>query len=67
MRWPHTRSSAALRNAFYELALAERAPDAELLDDFIRRYPEHATELTEFAIELALDAEVFMIAVEIDR
>jgi hypothetical protein len=51
-----TRSPATLRNAFYELALANQAPDAELLDEFVRRYPEHAAELTDFAIELALDA-----------
>jgi len=50
------RSTGAPRNAFYELALAERVPNAEQLDEFVRRYPEHARELTEFAIELALDA-----------
>jgi hypothetical protein len=53
-----TRSSAPLRNAFYELALAKQMPDAELLDEFVQRYPEYATELTEFAIELAVDAAV---------
>jgi hypothetical protein len=50
------RSPAPLRNALYELAVAKSPPDAELLDEFVRRYPEHATALTEFAIELALDA-----------
>jgi hypothetical protein len=52
----HTRSPAPLRNALYELALAKQVPDAGVLDEFVRRYPEHAAELTDFAIELALDA-----------
>jgi hypothetical protein len=51
-----TGSPAALRNALYELALAKQVPNAEVLDEFVRRYPEHAAELTDFAIELALDA-----------
>ncbi len=45
-----------LREAFYALSMAQRIPDAELLDDIIRRYPAYPNELTEFAIELALDA-----------
>jgi hypothetical protein len=32
------------------------APDAALVDAFVRRYPEYATDLTAYAIELALDA-----------
>jgi hypothetical protein len=50
-----TRSPTSLRNALYELALAKAQPDAELLDEFVRRYPEHASALTDFAVELALD------------
>jgi hypothetical protein len=50
------RSPTPLRNVLYELALANPAPDAALVDDFVRRYPEYASELTEYAIELALDA-----------
>jgi len=45
-----------LRDAMYAMSLAKPVPDAELLDDFVRRYPEHADALTEFAIELAVDA-----------
>jgi hypothetical protein len=30
-------------------------PDAELLDEFMRRYPEQASALTEFAIELVVE------------
>lgn len=51
-----TAGAPPLREAFYALSMAQRVPDAELLDDFVRRYPVYAIELTEFAIELALDA-----------
>jgi hypothetical protein len=50
------RSPIPLRNVLYELALAKPAPDAALVDEFVRRYPEYASDLTEYAIELALDA-----------
>jgi hypothetical protein len=55
MTTTQTRSPTSLRNALYELALAKAQPDAELLDEFVRRYPEHASALTDFAVELALD------------
>ena len=45
-----------LRDAMYAMSLAKPIPDAELLDDFVRRYPQHADALTDFAIELAIDA-----------
>jgi hypothetical protein len=47
---------ASLSDAKYHLALSKPSPDAELLDEMVRRFPEHATDLTEFAIALALDA-----------
>jgi hypothetical protein len=50
------RSPTPLRNILYELALEKPAPDAAIVDEFVRRYPEHASELTAYAIELALDA-----------
>lgn len=50
------RSLSTLREALYQLMLAKEVPDAELLDDFVRRYPEHAADLTDFAIEAAVDA-----------
>ena len=50
------RSPTPLRTILYELALAKPAPDAVLVDEFVRYYPEYAPELTEYAIELALDA-----------
>jgi hypothetical protein len=49
-------TGTSLRDAMYAMSLAKHAPDAELLDEFVRRYPEHAEALTNFAIELTLDA-----------
>jgi hypothetical protein len=51
-----SQTPAALRDVFYEFALAHPHPDAAALDAFTRRYPQHAPDLTEFAIELAIDA-----------
>jgi hypothetical protein len=49
------RIRTTLSDAMYAMSLATRAPDAELLDEFVRRYPEHAQALTNFAIEITLD------------
>jgi hypothetical protein len=51
-----TRSPAPLRDVLYEFSLAKEVPDAELIDAFVRRYPEHAAAVTDFAIELVLDS-----------
>ena len=51
-----SRNSAPVREVLYEFSLAKEVPDAELLDDFVRRYPEHAAALTDFAIELVVDS-----------
>src|SRR5262249_28476021 len=51
-----SRSPTPLRNILYELALVQPVPDATLVDEFVRRYPEYASDITEYAIELALDA-----------
>lgn len=50
-----TSRSPSVRDAFYELSMSMDMPDAQALDDAIRRYPEFADELTDFAVELALD------------
>jgi hypothetical protein len=50
------RSPTPLRNVLYEFALAKPVPDAALVDEFVQHYPEYASELTAYAIELALDA-----------
>jgi hypothetical protein len=49
-------SAAPLREALYALSMAQQVPDADLLDNMIRRYPLHAEALTDFAIDLALDS-----------
>ena len=46
-----------LRDVLHEFVLAtEPVPRPELLDEFARKYPEHATALTDFAVELTLDS-----------
>ena len=52
----NNKTDTSLKHAMYALSLAARVPDAELLDEFVRRYPQHAEALTEFAIELTADA-----------
>lgn len=49
-------SPQALREALYVLSTEQDVPDAKLLDDVVRRYPEFGEELTEFAIAIAVDA-----------
>jgi hypothetical protein len=46
----------ALREALYTLSNAQDIPDAKLLDDVVRRYPQFGDELTEMAIAIAVDA-----------
>ena len=50
-------SPPALREALYVLSTEQDVPDAKLLDDVVRRYPEFGEELTEFAIAIAVDAQ----------
>ena len=45
-----------LREALYVLSTEQDVPDAKLLDDVVRRYPEFGEELTEFAIAIAVDS-----------
>jgi len=45
-----------LRDVLYAFSLAKAAPDAELLEEFVRRHPEHAAALTDFAIDILVDA-----------
>lgn len=51
-----TTNNTTLQDACYELSLRKRIPDADLLDEFVKHYPQFSTELTDFAISLALDA-----------
>lgn len=52
----HSSDATSLRAAYYELSMAKDIPDAGLLDEVVRRYPQFGAELTEFAITIALDA-----------
>lgn len=49
-------SPRALREGQYALSTERDVPDAKLLDDVVRRYPDFGEELTEFAIAIAIDA-----------
>lgn len=51
-----TPTSPTLREALYSLAVAKEIPDADVLDDAVRRFPQYGNELTEFAIAVAIDA-----------
>ena len=44
-------------DVLYALALAMPTPDPKTLDAFVRRHPQHAAALTEFAVQLALNSE----------
>ena len=61
---PIPSRSTQRREALYALAMAENMPDAGVLDDIVREYPQFSRELTEFAVELALDSLVEGGAVE---
>ena len=58
------KRSPPLREVILELAVAKPVPDAEVLDDFTRRYPEYAAELTEAAVDLVLAAAAGRLASE---
>ena len=51
-----SKPMVSLRDALYEFSLEKETPDAELLEEYARRYPEHRGALTDFAIELTMDA-----------
>ena len=51
-----TAGEPSLREALYELSIAKYMPDAQVLDDVVCRYPQFAEEITDFAIDLVLDA-----------
>jgi hypothetical protein len=51
-----TKEKMPLRSVLYAFSLETGAPDAAVLDDFVCKYPEYADELTDFAVEMILDA-----------
>lgn len=56
MKFTQSADATLLRAACYEISMAKDAPDAAVLDEVVRRYPQFGSELTEFAILVALDA-----------
>jgi hypothetical protein len=50
-----TEPTTPLKDVLYAFSLAKSIPDADLLDEFARRYPKYATALTDFAISIVLD------------
>ena len=52
-----TNNATPLDDVLYALALAMPEPDPKTLEEFVRRYPQHADALTEFAVELALEPD----------
>lgn len=51
----YERTPTELRDAYYELSMAEGLPDPGMLDALISRYPQYARELTSFAVDLTVD------------
>jgi len=51
-----TEKGARLEDVLNELSLTSSTPNADIIDQFVRRYPQYKGELVDFAIELALDA-----------
>jgi hypothetical protein len=49
------------------LATAKAVPDAALLDDLVRRFPQFSSELTDYAIAIAVDAMRGDTAVEVAK
>lgn len=50
----NTEQKQTLDDLFYDLSLVEAEVRIEYLDQLARIYPEHASELTDFAVDLAL-------------
>jgi hypothetical protein len=51
------RTPTALRDVLYEFSLSGDRLDATLLDEFVKRYPMYAAELTDFAVESVIEAK----------
>jgi hypothetical protein len=51
----NTRDTSSESDVLYQFALSYGHPDAQQLDEFVRRHPRYADSLTTLAIELALD------------
>ncbi len=51
----NTIPEAAIDDLYYELAMLEPSTRVDFLDQLVRTHPQHARELTDFAVELAFD------------
>ncbi len=51
------RSSEPLRDVLYQFSMAKEIPDADLLDEYVRRYPDYAEPLTDFAVQLVVESK----------
>jgi hypothetical protein len=47
-----------LEDILTDIAMAQDQPDAALLDGYIERYPEHADAIIDFAVCLAIEANL---------
>jgi hypothetical protein len=56
------RSSEPLRDVLYQFSLAKEIPDAELLDEYVRLYPDYAEQLTDFAVQLVVESKQAKVA-----
>src|SRR3954447_3911599 len=50
------RSPEPLRDVLYQLSLAKECPDPDLLDEYVKLYPDHAEALTDFAVQMVIDS-----------
>ncbi|UXX85296.1 hypothetical protein [Roseovarius pelagicus] len=50
-----TQSEQFLQDAIFDLMEANRLPDAQLVENIVSEYPDFAAEITDFAVELAID------------
>ncbi len=51
-----TNRDSALDDLYYELTLLDASARVDFLEELVRDHPEHARELTDFAVDLAFDA-----------
>jgi len=58
MRKSHTARMESLEDVLYAFSIAKPIPDAELLEEFIRRYPEYTEYLSDFAMEIVKDSMI---------
>jgi hypothetical protein len=52
------RTPADLQDVLYQFSIASEEPNAALLDEFVRHYPQYAEDLTRFAVAIVLDTRL---------